>query len=98
MNSDDEKVRNLFSEQSRQRRYIATYIFTCQKEHRMVGNDDKHPLTFRADDVEAIIRTLRVGKSCILVGVDGVGVEAAWTEEKEVRIGGLGVIMAEAPL
>jgi hypothetical protein len=39
----------------------------------MVGNDHERPLTFRAHNIEFIIRMLRAGKSCILVGVDGIG-------------------------
>ena len=39
----------------------------------MVGNYHERPLTFRADDINSIIRMVRAGKSCILVGVDGIG-------------------------
>lgn len=39
----------------------------------MVGNYHTRPLAFRADDIQFIIRMVQVGKSCILIGVDGVG-------------------------
>src|SRR5690242_419467 len=39
----------------------------------MADNDDKRPLISRADDIHSIIRTVQAGKSCILVGVDGIG-------------------------
>src|SRR5690242_11700371 len=39
----------------------------------MAGNDDKRPLISRADNIRSIMRTVQTGKSCILVGVDGVG-------------------------
>ncbi len=39
----------------------------------MVANYHERPLAFRADSIDFIIRMLRAGKSCILVGVDGIG-------------------------
>ncbi len=39
----------------------------------MADNDDKRPLISRADDIRSIMRTVQAGKSCILVGVDGIG-------------------------
>jgi DNA-binding winged helix-turn-helix (wHTH) protein len=38
-----------------------------------VGNGHEYTLTFREDDVRYIMQSLRDRKSCILVGVDGVG-------------------------
>ncbi|GHO91882.1 hypothetical protein KSF_019300 [Reticulibacter mediterranei] len=39
----------------------------------MADNDDKRPLISRAGDIHSIIRTVQTGKSCILVGVAGIG-------------------------
>lgn len=39
----------------------------------MVSNYHERPFAFRADGIDFIIRMLRAGKSCILVGVDGIG-------------------------